>query len=96
MQQPLFAPQSSWRPPAILPSFSQQVAIDLETCDPNLKSQGPGYKRHDGYVVGIAIADKHQSVYLPFNHLGGDNLDKDLVISYVRSVIQNASEVLFA
>ena len=96
MQQPLFAPQSNWRPPAILPSFSEQVAIDLETCDPNLKSQGPGYKRHDGYVVGIAIADKHQSVYLPFNHLGGDNLDKDLVISYVRSVVQNASEVLFA
>jgi DNA polymerase I-like protein with 3'-5' exonuclease and polymerase domains len=96
MQQPLFAPQSSWRPPAILPEFSSQVAIDLETCDPNLKTQGPGYKRHDGYVVGIAIADKHQSVYLPFNHLGGDNLDKDIVLSYVQNVIYKATEVLFA
>lgn len=44
MQQPLFAPEAKWRPPAILPTFSKQVAIDLETCDPNLKSQGPGYK----------------------------------------------------
>lgn len=96
MQQPLFVPQANWRPPAILPSFSDSVAIDLETCDPNLKRSGPGYKRRDGKVVGIAIADEHQHIYLPFGHLGGDNLDKNLVISYVNNVIKESKEVLFA
>ena len=96
MQQPLFAPESNWRPPAILPTFGEVIAVDLETCDPNLKRSGPGYKRRDGKVVGIAIADKHNKVYLPIDHFGGDNLDKDLIISYVRSVIKNAREVLFA
>mgnify|MGYP003125400777 CR=1 FL=1 len=74
MQIPLFEPKSTWRPPAILPELTGPVAVDLETCDPNLKKGGPGYKRRDGKVVGIALADKYQHVYLPFDHLGGDNL----------------------
>ena len=78
MQHPLFVPQSNWRPPSQLPSFEKVIAIDLETCDPNLKQHGPGYKRNDGKVVGIAIADEHQEIYLPFDHLGGDNIDKKI------------------
>ena len=74
MQIPLFEPSSTWRPPAILPELSGSVALDLETCDPNLKKAGPGYKTNNGKVVGIALADKHQMVYLPIDHLGGDCL----------------------
>jgi|TARA_R110002073_G_scaffold21750_1_gene76394 DNA polymerase I-like protein with 3'-5' exonuclease and polymerase domains len=96
MQHPLFVPQSSWRPPSQLPSFEKVIAIDLETCDPNLKQHGPGYKRNDGKVVGIAIADEHQEIYLPFDHLGGDNIDKRIVLSYVSNLVKNSSEILFA
>ena len=96
MQQPLFIPESNWRPPASLPHFDKVVAIDLETCDPNLKINGPSYKRGEGKVVGIAIADEHKEIYLPIDHFGGDNLDRRIVIQYVKNVVANSFEVLFA
>ena len=32
------------------------IAIDTETCDPNLKTMGPGGFSKDGHVAGISIA----------------------------------------
>jgi hypothetical protein len=34
-----------WSPPDVLPDLSSAeiIAIDLETCDPNMKSHGPGW-----------------------------------------------------
>ena len=96
MQIPLFEPNSLWRPPSALPQLGDVVAIDLETCDPNLKKRGAGYKHNDGYVVGIALADEHTEIYLPFNHLGGDNLDKNIVLSYVSNIVKNSKELIFA
>ena len=89
MQQPLFVPEATWRPPNILPELDTVISIDLETCDPNLKLAGPGYKRNDGKVIGIAIADKHHTLYLPFDHLGGDNLDKRIIVSYVKNAMSD-------
>jgi DNA polymerase I-like protein with 3'-5' exonuclease and polymerase domains len=96
MQIPLFEPKSNWRPPAILPELDTVVSIDLETYDPNIKTAGPGYKTNNGKVVGIAVADKHQHVYLPFDHMGGDNLSPNIVISYIRDVISKSTEVIMA
>ena len=96
MQQPLFVPEATWRPPNILPELDTVISIDLETCDPNLKLAGPGYKRNDGKVIGIAIADKHHTLYLPFDHLGGDNLDKGIIVSYVKNALRNCNEVIMA
>lgn len=96
MQIPLFEPQSLWRPPTAFPHLSDVVAIDLETCDPYLKIKGAGYRTNSGKVVGVALADKNTEVYLPFDHLGGDNLDKSMVIAYVSDVVKNSKELLFA
>jgi DNA polymerase I-like protein with 3'-5' exonuclease and polymerase domains len=96
MQIPLFEPQSKWRPPAVLPELDTVISIDLETHDPNIKKSGPGYKRRDGKVVGVAIADKHHQIYLPFDHFGGDNLDKQTVFSYVEYAINKADEIIMA
>jgi len=41
------------------------VAVDLETYDPNLKTKGSGAVRKDGFVCGIAIATKNQTLYFP-------------------------------
>ena len=48
----------TWNIPSEFPDLTQykQIAIDLETCDPNLTTLGPGWVRKDGYIVGIAIA----------------------------------------
>lgn len=96
MQIPLFEPKSLWRPPTVLPQLGEVVAIDLETCDPYLKQKGAGYRTNSGHVVGIALADEHHKVYLPFDHQGGDNLDKQIILSYVASVVRNAKELIFA
>ena len=96
MQIPLFEPQSKWRPPAVLPELDTVISIDLETHDPNIKKSGPGYKRRDGKVVGVAIADKHHQIYLPFDHFGGDNLDKQTVLSYADAFIKKADEIIMA
>ena len=51
------------------------VAVDLETYDPNLKTKGSGAVRKDGFVTGIAIATKKQTLYFPIAHAMTDNLN---------------------
>jgi hypothetical protein len=49
----MFAPKSEWIPPLELPDLSdaKKIAIDVETRDPNMKSNGPGWPTKDGEVV---------------------------------------------
>ena len=44
VQQPLFTPETEWVPPDHLPDLSShaEIAIDLETRDPNLLTMGSG------------------------------------------------------
>ena len=67
-------PKCTWRPPAQLPKFQEVIAVDLETCDPDLKKYGPSYKRGQGKVVGVAIADLNESE----RQLVNDLLDRTL------------------
>jgi len=53
------------------------VAVDLETYDPNLKTKGLGAVRKDGFVCGIAIATKKQTLYFPIAHNMTDNLNTE-------------------
>ena len=43
-QIPLFQPPSEWTPPEKVPNLSEakEIAIDLETYDPDIKTKGPG------------------------------------------------------
>ena len=57
-QLPLFQPPSEWTPPERFPDLSdaKEIAIDLETHDPNIKETGPGWAVGNGYIAGVAIA----------------------------------------
>jgi len=89
----MFEPNSSWAPPCVFPYISDmEIAIDLETKDPNLRSSGPGWHRKDGEVIGIAITSRSFTGYFPIAHLHGDNLDRRLVISWVREVTSDPSK----
>lgn len=85
----LFPTTSEWLPPASFPDLSQatEIAIDLETCDPNLERFGPGWPRKDGYIVGYAFAVDGWKGYFPVAHQGGGNLDKGIVERWVRKTL---------
>ena len=73
------------------------IAIDTETCDPNLKTMGPGGFRKDGHLAGISIAtDSGYNEYFPINHQGGGNLNKEKVISFLLYIYSKKKKLVFA
>jgi len=87
---PMFPRQTEWVPPSSFPDLSnaKEIAIDLETCDPNMERYGPGWPRKDGYIVGYAFAVDGWSGYYPVRHQGGGNLDQGIVERFVRKVLE--------
>jgi DNA polymerase I-like protein with 3'-5' exonuclease and polymerase domains len=81
LQIPMFTRNPEWVPPSELPDLTdaKEIAVDLETRDPNLKTKGPGWPTRDGEVIGYAVATSFWSGYLPIKHLGGGNLDEKIV-----------------
>jgi DNA polymerase I-like protein with 3'-5' exonuclease and polymerase domains len=81
LQIPMFTNNPEWVPPSELPDLTdcKEIAIDVETRDPNLKNKGPGWPTKDGEVIGYAVATHHWSGYLPVKHFGGGNLDDGIV-----------------
>ena len=63
------------------------VAVDLETYDPNLKTKGSGAVRKDGFVCGIAIATKNQTLYFPIAHNMTDNLNTKETWNYLNEKV---------
>ena len=96
-QQPLFTPQTEWVPPLRLPDLSShtEIAIDLETRDPNLLTMGSGSVRRDGEIVGIAIAVEGWSGYFPIAHEGGGNMDRELVLDWFEEVLHTDATKIF-
>ncbi len=98
MQQiPMIQSESDWAPPSLLPDLTQEkeIAIDLETRDPNLIKKGPGWATGDGEVVGIAVATKGWSGYLPIKHEGGGNLDRSFVLAWLARQLETDSDKIF-
>ena len=91
---PLFPVKSDWVAPEVFPNLSEakEIAIDLETCDPNLESFGPGWPRNDGFIVGYAIAVDGWSGYFPIAHAGGGNLDKKRVERWIADVLATPAD----
>jgi DNA polymerase I-like protein with 3'-5' exonuclease and polymerase domains len=91
---PLFPRQSEWVPPQSFPNLStaKEIAIDLETCDPNMESMGPGWPRRDGHIVGYAVAVDGWAGYFPVAHSGGGNLDRRIVERWVADVLATPAD----
>jgi len=91
-----FAPESSWVPPTELIDLkpAKFIGIDVESKDPKLQTHGPGFIRGDAKVVGISLAtEAKQKLYLPFDHEGGGNMDRDLVIRYVQDQLKRPEQI---
>ena len=97
LQMPMFKPETEWVPPTHLPDLKEhkEIAIDLETRDPNLTTMGSGSVRRDGEVIGIAVAVEGWSGYFPINHEGGGNMDRALVLDWFEEVLHTDATKIF-
>jgi len=98
IQQPLFKPQTEWLPPEEFPDLSKydEIAVDLETKDPNLNTRmGSGSVIKNGDVVGVAVAVTGWSGYYPIAHEGGGNLDRKKVLKWFQGILSTPSTKIF-
>ena len=73
-------------------AHAKRVSVDIETRDEQLKELGPGVRRPDSYIAGIALSVEdgggYVSTYLPIGHEQGFNYTPEQVLPYVKDVLQ--------
>ena len=74
----MIVPQTEWIIPKEYPDLrsADEIAIDLETRDPDLKSKGSGAISGNGEIVGFAVAVDGYKNYFPIAHEQGPNMDR--------------------
>ena len=74
-----------WNIPTEFPDLTgyKDVAVDLETKDPNIQTLGPGWARKDGHIIGIAVAAGEYKGYFPIRHANGHNLDAKIAMRWL-------------
>ena len=75
------------------PSFPEvtgvkQVAIDLETYDPEIKNLGGGWATNKGFVVGVAISFEGFDGYFPVRHERGGNFSESEVKKWLTKLFK--------
>ena len=97
MKIPKFEAQTEWNIPTEFPDLRQvdEIAIDLETKDPDLIKRGSGSVIGNGEVIGIAVATKHYKGYFPIAHEGGGNMDRKRVLSWLKDILEAPSTKVF-
>ena len=99
MKKPKWGVRTEWVPVddlPVTPRDIKEIAIDLETKDPRLKSHGPGWATGHGDGVGIAVSYDGFTAYLPFGHEGGGNLDRGIVLKWFeKEIAKHPSDKIF-
>jgi len=93
----MLMPTTEWVAPTEFPDLrsAKEIAIDLETRDPDLKKLGSGAIRKNGEVVGIAVAVDGYKNYFPIAHGEGPNMDRDKVLSWFRDICESPAIKIF-
>jgi len=97
MKIPTFSAQTEWVIPTEFPDLRQvdEIAIDLETRDPDLIKKGSGAIIGNGEVIGIAVATTHYKGYFPIAHEGGGNMDRKKVLEWFQDILNTTSTKIF-
>ena len=97
MKIPTFSAQTEWVIPTEFPDLRQvdEIAIDLETRDPDLIKKGSGSIIGNGEVIGIAVATAHYKGYFPIAHEGGGNMDRKKVLEWFQDFLNAPSTKIF-
>jgi len=97
MKVPLFVAQTEWIEPEEYPDLRQydEIAIDLETRDPDLKKLGSGSVIGNGEVVGIAVAVPGRKFYFPIAHGSGPNMDRKKTLEWFKDICESSAIKIF-
>ena len=89
--------ESDWKTPSHFPNIkdAKEIAIDLETKDPNIKTKGPGWPTMDGNIVGVAVATDGFTGYFPIAHENGSNMDYKIVMDWVQEIVSGPGDKIF-
>ena len=89
IQTPLFTPETEWVMPEEIKNLkgAKEIAIDLETYDPDLKELGSGNVIGKGHIAGVALAVEGWSGYYPIQHEQGGNMDKTLILNWLKDLL---------
>jgi DNA polymerase I-like protein with 3'-5' exonuclease and polymerase domains len=93
----MLMPTTEWVAPTEFPDLRsvEEIAIDLETRDPNLKKLGSGSIIGKGEVVGIAVAVNGYKNYFPIAHGTGPNMDRDKVLRWFKDICESPATKIF-
>src|SRR6056300_51909 len=93
----MLMPTTEWVVPNELPDLrkADEIAIDLETRDPDLKKLGSGAISGNGEVVGIAVAVDGYKNYFPIAHGEGPNMPRDQVLRWFKDVCESPATKIF-
>jgi DNA polymerase I-like protein with 3'-5' exonuclease and polymerase domains len=94
---PKFFAQKEWTTPSEYPDLRKcdEITIDLETRDPDLKSRGSGSIIGNGEVVGIAAAVQGRSWYFPIAHGNNPNMDRKKVLQWFKDTMACPATKIF-
>ena len=94
---PKFFAQKEWTTPLEFPDLRNcdEIAIDLETRDPDLKNKGSGSIIGNGEVVGIAAAVQGRSWYFPIAHGNNPNMDRKKVLQWFKDTMACTATKIF-
>ncbi len=93
----MIVPQTEWIIPKEYPDLrsADEIAIDLETRDPDLKSKGSGAISGNGEIVGFAVAVDGYKNYFPIAHEQGPNMDRKKTIEWFRDICESPATKIF-
>ena len=93
----MLMPTTEWVQPTEFPDLrkAEEIAIDLETRDPELKKLGSGAIKGSGEVVGIAVAVDGYKAYFPIAHGEGPNMDRKKVLDWFTDVCESPATKIF-
>jgi DNA polymerase I-like protein with 3'-5' exonuclease and polymerase domains len=93
----MIVPHTEWLMPTEFPDLrnADEIAIDLETRDPDLKKKGSGSIIGNGEVVGIAVAVDGFKGYFPIAHEEGPNLDRKKTLEWLKDICESPATKIF-
>jgi len=93
----VIVPHTEWIIPKEYPDLrsADEIAIDLETRDPDLKSKGSGAISGNGEIVGFAVAVDGYKNYFPIAHEQGPNMDRKKTIEWFKDICESPATKIF-